>query len=235
MRSFGLMLLCLIAAAAGCRSRANEPSAEVRAASPGSQGEQPRPAPAAAVAPAAKAAAIGEPAPDFTLPALDGSSVSLASFKGKTVVLEWFNPECPFVRNSYTKGSLVGTAEKHRSTGVVWLAINSGAPGKQGAGREKNLEARDEFGMKHPILLDESGAVGKLYGAKTTPHIFVIAPDGKLVYRGAIDNSPDGEREAPKDGKLVNYADEAIAAVAASRPPANPETEPYGCSVKYAK
>lgn len=180
-----------------------------------------------------EAAAVGKPAPDFTLTDLDGNSVKLSALRGKPVVLEWFNPACPFVKASHTKGSLVGTAERHRQAGVVWFAINSGGPGKQGAGREENSEARERFALKHPILLDPTGAVGKLYGAKTTPHIFIINSEGDLAYRGAIDNSPDGEGESPKDGKLVNYADEALAAIQAGKPVPHAETEPYGCSVKY--
>ena len=178
-------------------------------------------------------AKLGEKAPDFELSDLDGKPVKLSSFLGKTVVLEWFNPECPFVKNSHTKGSLVGTAEKHQKQGVVWLAINSGAPGKQGTGAEKNQSAKASFGFTHPVLLDESGAVGKAYDAKRTPHLYVIDPKGVLVYRGAIDNSPDGEGESPEGGKLVNHVDAALADLAAGRPVAKPETEAYGCSVKY--
>lgn len=178
-------------------------------------------------------AKVGEKAPDFELSDLDGKPVKLSSFLGKTVVLEWFNPECPFVKNSHTKGSLVGTAEKHQKQGVIWLAINSGAPGKQGTGVEKNREGKTSFGLTNPILLDESGSVGKAYGAKRTPHLYVIDPKGVLVYRGAIDNSPDGEGESPEGGKLVNYVDAALADVAAGRSVAKPETEAYGCSVKY--
>jgi peroxiredoxin len=212
-----------------------------RASAPGAAAEQPAaPAPSAALTASAPAAAlvsgtakVGEKAPDFELSDLDGKPVKLSSFLGKTVVLEWFNPECPFVKNSHTKGSLVGTAEKHQKQGVIWLAINSGAPGKQGTGVEKNREGKARFGFTNPILLDESGAVGKAYGAKRTPHLYVIDPKGVLVYRGAIDNSPDGEGESPEDGKLVNYVDAALADLALGRAVAKPETEAYGCSVKY--
>jgi peroxiredoxin len=193
----------------------------------------PEPAAAAPASPVSGTAKLGEKAPDFELPDLDGKTVKLSSFLGKTVVLEWFNPECPFVKNSHTKGSLVGTAEKHQKAGVVWLAINSGAPGKQGTGVEKNRAAKASFGFTNPILLDETGAVGKAYDAKRTPHLYVIDPNGVLVYRGAIDNSPDGEGESPEGGKLVNYVDAALADLAAGRPVSKPETEAYGCSVKY--
>jgi peroxiredoxin len=179
-------------------------------------------------------AKIGYAAPDFTLHDLDGNPVTLASFKGKPVVLEWFNPECPFVKLSHTKGSLVDTAARHLKQGVVWLAINSGAPGKQGHDLQKNQQAQQSFNLGHPILRDEDGNVGRAYGAERTPHLFVIDAAGVLVYRGAIDNSPDGEKGAPSSGKLVNYVDEALASLAAQRPITTAETAAYGCRVKYA-
>ncbi|MEA2750958.1 MAG: hypothetical protein QOI41_5101 [Myxococcales bacterium] len=178
-------------------------------------------------------AEVGKPAPDFALKDLDGKDVRLSSFKGKTVVLEWFNPGCPFVKASHTKGSLKDTARRETKAGVVWLAVNSGAAGKQGAGADVNREAAKTFGMDHPILLDEQGAVGKIYGATNTPHIMVVDPKGTLVYRGAVDNSPDGEGESPTGGKLVSYVETAIADVAAGRPVATAETKAYGCGVKY--
>jgi peroxiredoxin len=177
-------------------------------------------------------ASVGAPAPDFVLPDLDGNKVRLSLFKGKTVVLEWFNPGCPFVRASHTKGSLREAAKKHPD--VVWLAINSGAPGKQGHGVDANKEAAQKFGMSHPILMDEDGAVGKRYGATNTPHMYVIDKDGVLVYRGAIDNSPDGEGESPTGGRLVSYVDAALADLASGKKPATAETKAYGCGVKYA-
>lgn len=195
------------------------------------------PSTAAPVAPpepaALESARLRAPAPDFELPDLDGKPVRLSSFRGKTVVLEWFNPGCPFVKASHTKGSLVGTAAKHQKSGVVWLAINSGASGKQGHGVEVNREAKASFQLEHPILLDESGRVGRAYDAQRTPHLYVIDPQGVLVYRGAIDNSPDAEGESPTGGKLVNYVDAALADLEAERPVAVAQTEAYGCSVKY--
>jgi peroxiredoxin len=181
----------------------------------------------------ASSLAFADPAPDFTLKDLDGKTVKLADFKGKTVVLEWFNPGCPFVRNSHTKGSLVTTAKKHTQKGVTWLAINSGAPGKQGHGVEMNREAKKMFSLDHPVLLDESGQVGKAYGATNTPHMFVIDKTGQIVYRGAIDNSPDGEGASPQGGKLINYVDAALEDLAAGRPVKVPQTKAYGCGVKY--
>ena len=179
------------------------------------------------------AAAVGRPAPDFTLTDLDGHAVTLSSFKGKTIVLEWFNPGCPFVRKSHTVGSLKGDAARATADGVVWLAINSAGAGKQGAEPEMNRKVAAEYGMTHPILLDPTGAIGHAYGATNTPNMYVIDPTGTLVYRGAIDNSPDGEGDSPTDGKLVNYVDDALAALKAKQPVKVPETKAYGCGVKY--
>ncbi len=175
----------------------------------------------------------GAPAPDFTLKDLDGKPIHLADYKGKVVILEWFNPECPYVRASHSKGSLVGLAKKYTAQGVVWLAVNSGAPGKQGAGAEKNRAAQKTFGMEHAILVDESGQAGHAYGATNTPHLYVISKEGKVVYKGAIDNSPDGEGGSPEGGKLVNYVDRAMEDLAAGRSLRTPLTKAYGCSVKY--
>lgn len=179
-------------------------------------------------------AVVGEPAPDFALPDLDGNTVRLSEHKGKVVVLEWFNPGCPFVQASHTKGSLAGAAEKASQRGVVWLAINSGAKGQQGTGVETNRDAKARFGMTYPVLLDESGEVGRAYGAKRTPHMFVIDASGKLVYAGAIDNSPDGEGESPTGGRLVHYVFDALEDIAAGRDVRVSRTDAYGCTVKYA-
>jgi peroxiredoxin len=227
-----LVALALTLVSLACRSNTDgpKPPAEATTEQKPKAAEAPPP-----TAPGAAPAAIGKEAPDFSLPDLDGKTVRLADFRGKIVVLEWFNPECPFVKAAHTKGSLVSAASKHAADGVVWLAVNSGAPGKQGAGAEKSRSGKDSFGLKHPILLDESGAVGRLYGAERTPHMYVIDEKGVLVYRGAIDNSPDGIGESPSDGKLVSYVDETIAAVRGGKPVSVTETKAYGCSVKYAK
>ena len=208
--------------ALGCSSGSTE-SPPVASGKPGA---------GAAAAPVV-AAEVGKAAPDFTLNDLDGKPVSLSSFKGKTVVLEWFNPGCPYVKNAHEKGSLKTYASEAAAKGVVWLAINSGAPGKQGAGAEANREGAKAWSLAHPILLDPTGATGKKYGATNTPHMYVIDPTGTLVYAGAIDNSPDGEGESPEGGKLVNHVDEALKALSEGKPIANPKTKAYGCSVKY--
>jgi peroxiredoxin len=138
-------------------------------------------------------AKVGEPAPAFSLPNIDGQTVSLADFAGKTVVIEWFNPDCPFVKYAHDdKGPLATLAADQTQGGVVWLAINSGAPGKQGAGAERNRKAAEDWKLEHPILIDEDGKVGHAYGATTTPHMFVIDGSGKLVFAGGVDNAPLG-------------------------------------------
>jgi peroxiredoxin len=192
-------------------------------------------APVAPAEPAAAAgpASVGAPAPDFALPDLDGKTVRLSDLKGKTVVLEWFNPGCPFVKAAHTQCSIKAMASEQTSEDIAWLAINSGAAGKQGNGVEANREGVETFGMQYPVLIDESGDVGRAYGAKNTPHMFVIAPDGVLAYQGAIDNSPDGTRESPEGGQLVNDVEQALGALRSGSPVATAETKPYGCSVKY--
>jgi peroxiredoxin len=142
------------------------------------------------------AAKVGEPAPGFTLPSVAGESISLADYAGKTVVLEWFNPDCPFVKYAHDAGGpLASLANEQTKAGIVWLAINSGAPGKQGAGVERNKQAQVDWKLEHPILIDEDGKVGRTYGAQTTPHMYVIDPAGKLIYAGALDNAPLGRVE----------------------------------------
>jgi peroxiredoxin len=219
-RSF---LAAAAALAVGCSQQTPTPNAEKPAASA---------APAAPAQAAAKAE-VDQPAPDFTLTDYAGKTFHLADFKGKTVVLEWFNPDCPFVKASHGKGSLRTAAKRHTEKGIVWLGINSAAPGKQGNAPERVEAGKHAFGLEHPILKDETGAVGRMYGATNTPHMYVIDARGVLVYKGAIDNSPDGEGESPEGGKLVNHVDAALEDLAAGRPVKVKETKAYGCSVKY--
>src|ERR1044071_2886215 len=183
--------------------------------------------------PGARSPVIGKAAPDFALKDLAGNEVKLASFKGKVVVLEWFNPGCPFVKRSHTVGSLVDTPKRHMKDGVVWLGGNSGAAGKQGADGAMNSDAVKAWSVPNPILRDETGAIGKAYGATNTPNMFVIDKTGTVVYAGAIDNSPDGEGKSPQGGKLVNFVDAALEDVAAGRAVKTAVTRPYGCTVKY--
>jgi peroxiredoxin len=176
---------------------------------------------------------LGKPAPDFELKDINGKAVKLSDYKGKIVVLEWFNPQCPFIVYSHgEKGPLRDMASTVAADGIVWLSINSSAPGKEGAGLELNKKMGEEWKIKNPILLDESGTVGMKYGAKTTPHMYIIDAKGNLAYRGALDNAPMGNVDG--DAKM-NYVQAAIADIKAGRPVAKPETKSYGCSVKYAK
>jgi peroxiredoxin len=222
------------ASLAGCNTASEGATAETPASAQQAGADV---APEKATAPSEKpsgaaGAVVGQPAPAFALTDLDGKEHKLADYQGKVVVLEWFNPKCPFVRANHTEGSLKGMATKYRDKGVVWLAINSGAPGKQGAGREVNGEAKGEFGMEYPIALDESGEVGKAYGAETTPHMFVIDEKGTVVYAGGIDNEPDAD---PGDGvELENYVGAALDDVLAGKPVRKATAKPYGCSVKYS-
>ncbi len=189
-------------------------------------------APAKAETPAADAkAAIGKPAPDFELKDLDGKTVKLSDYKGKIVVLEWFNPACPFVVRQHGEGALKDQAARVAKDGVVWLSINSSAKDKEGNGIEKNKKAMADWKIANPILIDEKGEVGRRYEAKTTPHMFVVDAKGVLVYRGAIDNAPSGKAE--EGTPLVNYVDAALADLKAGKPVAKAETKSYGCNVKY--
>jgi peroxiredoxin len=186
-------------------------------------------------------AVLGKPAPDFALPDTDGKIVKLAELRGKTVVLEWFNPECPFVRAAHGKGALHTLAKERKSDKLVWLSINSNAPGKQGHGAERNRAAKAEFAMDNTVVLDESGRVGRAYGAEKTPHLFIVDEQGVLVYRGGLDNAPmgvvDDTRPRAKHtppGTLVSYLANALDALAAKKPIPLADTPAYGCSVKYA-
>jgi peroxiredoxin len=189
------------------------------------------PGPARAEA-AASPAQVGSAAPDFTLTDVNGKAHHLRDYQGKKVVLEWFNPDCPFVKFAHTKGPLKDMGNRYSKQGVVWLAINSGSPGKQGAGLPRNKQALTEYGIAYPVLLDESGTVGKSYGAKSTPHMYVIDEKGTLIYRGAIDNAPLGDPQG--GGAPVNYVDAALSDMAAGKPVKVNDTRSYGCSVKYS-
>lgn len=169
---------------------------------------------------------VGQPAPHFQLKDLDGNDVSLASFRGKTVVLEWINPNCPISRRHAEAKTMVATAAKHPE--AVWLAINSTSASHGdfvAAAEHKTYNA--EHGIAYTVLYDTSGAVGRSYGASTTPHMFVVDADGKLAYQGAIDDAPRGGQAS------VNYVEAALTALAAGKRPEPAVTKPYGCSVKY--
>ena len=183
---------------------------------------------------AAVAVSTGAPAPNFTLTDATGKQVSLADYKGKTVVLEWNNPGCPFVQKHYNSGNMQKTQAAARAQGVVWLSINSGAPGQQGymVGPEAVSFVAKQKASPTDYLLDPRGNVGHLYDAKTTPHMYVVSAAGKLVYQGAIDDKPTAN---PADiASANNLVLAALADVKAARPVAKPESRAYGCSVKYA-
>lgn len=172
----------------------------------------------------------GKRAKPFTLTSFDGKTINLADYRGKIVVLEWFNFECPFVKYHYDNAStMIDLAKKYKDQNVVWFAVNST--------NHTTPEANKTFAAKHnlpyPILDDREGTVGRAYGAKTTPHVFVISPLGQVVYEGAIDNSPLGK--TPGGAKYVNYVDGVLAALNENKDLPVRETKPYGCSVKYAK
>lgn len=174
-----------------------------------------------------KIAKVGSAAPEFTLTDTEGKEHKLSQYAGKIVVLEWFNPDCPFVKKHHDKMTTMADLAKANSD-VVWLAINSGAAGKQGAGLERNTKAKTDWKMGYPVLLDETGTVGRMYGARTTPHMYVINKDGILAYEGAIDDNNSVDTAGQ-----TNYVAEAIKALKAGTPVATAETKPYGCSVKY--
>jgi len=178
-------------------------------------------------------------APEFKAKDANGKEHSLADYKGKVLVLEFTNPGspvsgkggCPFMVPRYEKQVMQKVADKVSALGGTYLAVNSNNYNTA----EDSKEIAKKYDVKFDTLLDSDGTIGKAIGAKTTPHMFVINPEGVLVYRGAIDNSPDGIGESPTGDKLVRYVDDAIEAVRASKPLAVAETKAYGCGVKYAK
>jgi peroxiredoxin len=179
----------------------------------------------------AEGAKIGEPAPTFTLTDTDGKTHKLEDLKGKVVVLEWYNAECPYVVKHHVKNkTMANLAEKYKAQDVVWLAVNSNVPGTQGAGKTFNADAKKDMQIAYPIMLDDNASVSKAYGAKTTPHMYIIDKNGILVYNGAIDNNP-----SPSKLGDVNYVDQALTQVLAGETVSEPTSKPYGCSVKYPK
>ena len=180
-------------------------------------------------APALAGGTVGEKAPGFTLTDLEGNSHSLSDFEGKTVVLEWVNPKCPYSDRHAREGTMQALADEYGE--VVWLGINSTAaghsnflsPAEHSAWAEKN-------GIEYAILYDETGKVGKAYDAKTTPHMYIIDGDGTLLYNGAIDDDPWGRKAGDQ---RTNYVDAGLTDVQAGDRVATATTKPYGCTVKY--
>ncbi len=179
--------------------------------------------------------AVGESAPAFTLPDTYGEEHSLADYRGQWVVLEWLNYECPYVRKHYDSGNMQQLQRTYTGRGMVWLAIVSSAPGKQGYHEPDDMNAiSDERGSAvSAVLLDPEGDVGRLYGAKTTPQMILIDPEGTLLYNGAIDDRPTA-RLSDIEG-AHNYLVAAVAEAMSGGQVSVPTTQPYGCSVKYAR
>jgi peroxiredoxin len=174
-------------------------------------------------------------APAFTLTDTNGKEHSLSDFEGKVVVLEWFNQGCPFVKKHYKNGNMQSLQNTYTGKGVVWLTVCSSAPGEQGhmdaAGHNKTI---GEWKIQSTaFLMDEDGKVGRAYGAKTTPHMYVIDAGGQIVYQGAIDDKRSTDAADIPDSK--NYVRAALDAVLAGEAVETSQTKPYGCSVKYAK
>jgi peroxiredoxin len=183
--------------------------------------------------PAQAAIQIGAAAPNFTAVDSNGKTHSLKDFAGKKVVLEWTNHKCPFVVKHYGPGNMQKTQKQAVADGAVWLSVISSAPGKQGyvSAAEANQLTKERNAVPTAVLLDSSGAIGKAYGAKTTPHIYVIDAKGKLAYAGAIDNKPDANPASIPGA--TNYAMAAVQSLKAGKAVEVASTTPYGCSVKY--
>jgi len=179
-------------------------------------------------------ATVGQPAPAFTATDTSGKTVSLADFKGKHVVLEWVNPGCPYVVKHYGSGNMQGTQREAAAKGVVWLSVNSTAADARDFLKPAEMAAwmQQQKAAATATLMDADGKVGRAYGARTTPHMYIIDPAGKLVYAGAIDSIPSGR--VADIANATNHVKVALAESLAGKPVSTPVTRPYGCSVKYS-
>lgn len=189
---------------------------------------------ALALAAGAQAApAVGQPAPDFTLKDAAGKPVKLSDFRGKYVVLEWTNPGCPYVRKHYDSGNMAATQQDATGKGVVWLSINSTEKDSGDYMEPARLVAWQKERKLQPTatLMDEEGVAGKAFGARTTPHMYMVDPQGRLVYAGGIDSIPSSNKD--DIAKAVNYVRQAVAEATAGKPVSAATTRPYGCSIKY--
>ncbi len=176
---------------------------------------------------------VGQNAPDFSLKDTNGKTQKLSSYRGKYVVLEWYQPDCPFVRKHYGSGNMQKLQKEYTAKGVVWLSIDSSAPGQEGnydAAKLNAFAARDGA-ARTALMIDSDGKVGHLYGAKTTPDMYVIDPSGKLIYQGAIDNKRS--TDVADVNTATNYVEAALDAALSGKSVATAATAPYGCSVKY--
>ena len=175
----------------------------------------------------------GDAAPAFSLPGSDGKSHALADYAGKFVVLEWTNDGCPFVRKHYGSGNMQALQKDATAQGVIWLSMISSAPGKEGhvtAARAAQL-TQERHASPTVVLLDEKGDTGRAYGAKTTPHLFIVDPKGKVIYAGGIDSIASADVEDLKSA--TPYVKVALGEALAGKPVSTPATRPYGCSIKY--
>jgi peroxiredoxin len=182
---------------------------------------------------AADSPSVGTAAPDFSLTDSKGKAQTVSQYKGKYVVLEWFNPECPFVKKHYGSGNMQKLQEEFTGKGVVWLSIDSSAPGLEGhlTAEQANAKMTEWKTKQTALVLDPDGKAGRSYGAKNTPHMFVINPEGKIVYEGAIDSKATPN---PSDiANSTNYVKVALEESLAGKTVSNANTKPYGCSVKY--
>jgi peroxiredoxin len=187
-----------------------------------------------ATTPTVAAVSVGQAAPAFSVTDTSGKTVSLADFKGKHVVLEWVNPGCPYVQKHYNSANMQGTQKETTGQGVVWLAVNSTNTGAYDYMPPAKLAGwmKDKGGAPTATLMDADGKVGRAYGARTTPHMYVIDPAGKLVYAGAIDSKASSN---PADIKTAtNYVKQAVGESLAGKSVSTPVTQAYGCSIKYS-
>lgn len=181
----------------------------------------------------ASSAVLGKPAPAFSLKDSNGKAHNLADFKGKYVVLEWVNYDCPFVKKHYDSGNMQRLQKEFTDKGVVWLSINSSAPGKQGnfPADKVNALMKEKNAAPTAYLFDTDGTVGKTYGAKTTPHMYIINPKGELIYMGAIDDKPSTDKADIAGAR--NHVRAALEEAMAGKAVSVSASQPYGCSVKY--
>ncbi|MCY7317279.1 MAG: thioredoxin family protein [Ramlibacter sp.] len=187
----------------------------------------------AAVSAAHAAPAVGQPAPEIALRDSAGKTVKLSDYRGKHVVLEWTNPGCPYVRKHYDSGNMPATQREAVDKGVVWLSINSTEKASSDYQEPGKLAAWQKERQSQPtaLLMDEDGTAGKAYGARTTPHMYIVNPQGRLIYAGGIDSIASS---SPNDiKKAVNYVRQGLTEALAGKPLSAPTTRPYGCSIKY--
>ena len=176
---------------------------------------------------------LGKPAPDFAAADTNGKQVRLADFKGKLVILEWSNHQCPYVRKHYGAGNMQKTQEAARALGVTWITIISSAPGEQGhvSAAEANKLTTERNAKPHHVVLDPQGKIGRQYAARVTPHMFIVGTDGKLLYKGAIDSIRSARQSDIPNAK--NYVTAALGEIKSGKPVADADTAAYGCTIHY--